>query len=169
MLNSLINKWENLVVSMSTSRQDIIETYHNIYGRKPSNESFEYHLCKIILYGHRDHGLYDNYWCEEIFDFLDNIKDLKLKSSNKYPEKRFIKDNFFFYIIDSVDTLESRCHTIERYCMKLNPPYPKGKAVDYNKAWKLYQDFAEHCSQELSQGKISLVTVIKYLKPLFDC
>ena len=99
MLKSLLNKWDSLVISMSTSRQDLIETYHNIYGRNPGNKSFEYHICKIMLYGHKDHGLYDSHWSEEIFDFLDNIKDLKLKSSNKYPEKRFIQDNFFYYIM----------------------------------------------------------------------
>ena len=169
MLKSLLNKWDNLVISMSTSRQDLIETYHNIYGRNPGNKSFEYHICKIMLYGHKDHGLYDSHWSEEIFDFLDNIKDLKLKSSNKYPEKRFIQDNFFYYIIDSPEILESRCKIIERFCMKkLTPPYPKGKNIDYNKAWKLYQDFASHCSLELSQGKISLITIEKYLKPLYD-
>ena len=30
MLKSLLNKWDSLVISMSTSRQDLIETYHNI-------------------------------------------------------------------------------------------------------------------------------------------
>ena len=171
MIKSLIREWDYITLAMSTSKQDLLTQYHNIYGSRIGKKSFECHLGKVILYGHKDNNIYDEHWSTEIFNFLDNISDFKLKPYNRRPESRFIRDNFFFYIMDDEETFKRRLEKIEKFCMQdKEKPYPKGKKVKWTKAWTLYKEFAENCSKDISKdGEIKRSNFDKYLKPLFDC
>lgn len=171
MLKSLIRKWDYFTIAMSTSRQDLIEKYHNCYGAEYGKKSFEYHIAKIILYGHKDKNKYDSHWSDELYGMLRNISTFRLKSNNKYPESRFIRDNFFFYAMETENEFENRIENIESFCMRdKEDPYPKGKKVKWSKAWNLYKYFAENCSRDISKnGEIKRSDFNKYLKPLFDC
>ena len=170
MIKSLLNKWEYFITSMSEPRQKVIDIYDNIYGKDMKAQNFEYHICKVMLYGHKNHNLFDRHWAVELYAFISDSFGLTLKPKNKYPKVDFILEYFFYKRMDSLETFKIRLDVIEDRCMSdLKDPYPKGKNIDYNKAWKLYQEFSNSCASDLSmKGIIEREDFYKYLKPLYD-
>lgn len=168
---NLFDRFDNLITAMSTSRQDLIEKYHNCYGAEYGKKAFEYHIGKVILYGNKDNNKYDSHWSDELYGMLKNIATFRLKSNNKYPKEIFIKDNFFFYAMGIENEFRNRIENIESFCMRdKEDPYPKGKKINWSKAWNCYKSFAEKCSKDISlNGEIKRSDFDKYLKPLFNC
>ena len=162
---NLRERWNCLIVAMSTDRQDIINELKSI------NKPYDSHICKYILYSNKNNNIFKEHWEREIFDFLNEAQNFRLKSSNKKPDVHFLKSWFFTRIIDD---FQSFCRTLdikERECMKMNPPYPeRTKNLNLNKAWILYQKFMDQCAKDMAKGILTLEKVRKYIQPLHtDC
>ena len=159
---NLRGRWNCLVVAMSMSKQAILDKYNKI--RDPLME----HIFKAILYGDKDNFQYRDHWTKEIFTFLNSVQGLKLKSSNKYPSKEFIKEWLLSSIVDDYSSFEWYCGVVEDICKLKNPPYPAARSFNKMKAWKAYQKFIDQCAEDMSKKELTLSNLKIYIKSLFD-
>lgn len=155
-------RWNCLVVAMSMSKQSIISKYDKI--RDPLME----HIFKVILYGDKDNYQYKDHWTKEIFNFLNSVQGLKLKSNNKYPDKNFIKEWLLTSIVDDYDSFVWYCEVVEDLCMDKEPPYPQARSFNKKKTYKTFQIFIDQCAKDMEKKALTLNKLKNYIEPLFN-
>ena len=159
---NLKGRWNNFVIAMFTTKSIIINKYAAI------QDNLDEHLAKVILYGNKDNFKYKNHWTSEIFNFLNSVQKLKLKSSNKYPSADFIKEWLFSIAIDSESNFEWQLEVMEAKLRNLPVPYPEPRKINLESAYTKYKSFVDKCCKDMEKGELTLYKTGKYLEPLFN-
>jgi hypothetical protein len=99
---------------------------------------FSEHVCKLFLWGSQNED-WKKDWSEEIWNYLKQIKDIRLKPSNK---SKFYQDGFFFTYLGSANELNDMLANTARDLVRCHN-YPPASFVDSKQAYKSYLLFVD--------------------------
>jgi hypothetical protein len=116
------------------------------------DHTFSKHVCKLFLWGNQNEN-WKKDWSEEIWNYLDQIKDITLKPSNKTPKPKFYQDGFFFTYLGSVDELDNMLVNTARNLIECHD-YPPASFVNSKQAYKSYLLFVDEIIKRIQYHEL---------------
>jgi hypothetical protein len=120
--------------------------------------AFSEHVCKLFLWGNQNED-WKKDWSEEIWNYLKQVKELRLKPNNKMPKPKFFEEFFFFSDLGSIEEMDSLL-TTAAHNLSRNHEYPNASFVNPKDAYVRYLDFVQYILAKIQNKSLDEQHVI---------
>jgi hypothetical protein len=113
---------------------------------------FSIHVCKLFLWGNQNED-WKKDWSEEIWNYLSQIKDIRLKPSNKTPKPKMYLEGLFDPFLETAEQMDYMLQTVAKDC--IDEGYPIASHVCSDEAFKSYRKFVNEVQDRIQNHALS--------------